>query len=197
MAASKEVMDITDMSAEESAQALTLGYSPEGVRIVAEILKSPCMPRPKKEKHAMIPVLVSLRNPLRTKLTMEEKRKVVNIETNEEEEALEELIIEEDEDEGMKEETKTMYPPTKLAAYIPSWKGKAKVPKDIDESKSSLQTPLLLDNITFEGTHLGWVPSLKFEDWDLVDHEKFPHLETAHLMKPKKNIVVGVTKLEL
>ena len=36
---------------------------------------------------------------------MEEKGKVVNIETNEEEEELEDLIIKECEDEGMEEET--------------------------------------------------------------------------------------------
>ncbi|MCY6488401.1 hypothetical protein, partial [Actinobacillus pleuropneumoniae] len=36
-----------------------------------------------------------------------------------------------------------------------------------------------------------------FEDWVLADHEKFPHLETAQLMKPKQNTMVGVTELEL
>ena len=45
--------------------------------------------------------------------------------------------------------------------------------------------------------HLGWVPSLKFEDWDLTNHEKFPQLGTVQLMKPKQNIVVGVIELEL
>ena len=45
--------------------------------------------------------------------------------------------------------------------------------------------------------HLGWVPSIKFEDWDPVDHEKFPHLETRKLMKPKQNTAGGVTELEL
>jgi len=43
---------------------------------------------------------------------------------------------------------------------------------------------------------MGWVPSLKFEDWDLANHTKFPHLETPHLMKPKQNTTVGVTELE-
>jgi len=41
------------------------------------------------------------------------------------------------------------------------------------------------------------VPSFKFEDWDLTNHKKFPHLETVQLMKPKHNTVVGVTELEL
>lgn len=37
---------------------------------------------------------------------------------------------------------------------------------------------------------------MKFEDWDLIDHEKFPYLETMQLMKPKQNIMAGVIKLE-
>ena len=55
-----------------------------------------------------------------------------------EEEALEDLIIEEDEDEGMEEETEPVHPPTKLPTYIPLRKGKAKVPKDLEETKNSL-----------------------------------------------------------
>ena len=98
----------------------------------------------------------------------------------------------------MEEETEPAHPPPiKLPTYVPSQKGKAKVPKDLDETKSSLQTLLLPNNIIFEGTHMGQVPSLKFEDWALADHEKFPHLETKNLMKPKKNSGARVTKLEL
>jgi len=70
------------------------------------------------------------------------------------------------------------------------------VPKDLDESKSSLQTLLLLDDIIFAGEHLGWVLSLEFEDWDRMGHETFPHLETMQLMKPKKNTAAGVVELE-
>ena len=97
----------------------------------------------------MVPIHVSPQNPLHTRLTMEEKGKVINIETYEEEEDLEDLIIEEDEDEGMEEETEPAHPPTKFPTYIPPQKGKAKVPKDLDESKSSLHTPLLPDNTIF------------------------------------------------
>lgn len=68
--------------------------------------------------------------------------------------------------------------------------------KDIDESKSSLQTPLLPDDIIFKGAYLGKVTSLKFEDWDLAKHEKFPHLATSQLIKSKNNIVAGVEELE-
>jgi len=49
--------------------------------------------------------------------------------------------------------------------------------------KSALQTQLLPDSITFEGLPLGLVPTLKFEDWDLADSKKFPHLVTESLMK--------------
>lgn len=86
----------------------------------------------------MVLIRVSSQNPLYTRLTMEEEGKVVNVETNEEEEDLEDLIIEEDADEGMEEETEPAHPPTNLPTYIPPWKGKAKVPKYLDESKSSL-----------------------------------------------------------
>lgn len=82
----------------------------------------------------------------------------------------------------MEVETQGADPITQLLEYVPPRKGKAKLPKDINESKSSLQTPLLPDDIVFEGLHLGWVLVLKFEDWDLVNHEKFPHLVTEKLM---------------
>ena len=91
--------------------------------------------------------------------------------------------------------------------YVPPRKGKTKVPKDLDKTKSSLQIFLLPDGIVFEGTHLGHVPTMKFEDWDLTDHEKFPHLETGNLMKQNTEGVVttlepwkwlcGVEKAEL
>jgi len=60
----------------------------EGFMIVEEILKSPCTPRPKKDKQVMARICVSLKNPLCSKLLMEEKGKVVNIETDDEEEDL-------------------------------------------------------------------------------------------------------------
>lgn len=89
---------------------------------------------------------------------------MVNLQTDEEEEGLEDIIIEEDKVEGMEEEIEGVAPLTKLPVYVPLWKGKGKVPKDLDESKSSLQTLLLLDDIIFEGMHLGRVLSFKFED---------------------------------
>ena len=67
-------------------------------------------------------------------------------------------------------------PIQQLLRYVPPRKPKSKVPKDIDESKTPLQTPLLPDEIDFNGPDLARVLILKLKDWDLVDHEKFPHL---------------------
>lgn len=64
----------------------------------------------------------------------------------------------------MEVETHGANPLTELSAYVPPWKGKVKGSNDIDERKTSLQTPLLPNNINFEGAHLGWVTMLKFED---------------------------------
>lgn len=63
-----------------------MGDALEGVGIVVEIPKSPRMLRPRKDKHLMILVHVSSQNPLCTRLTMEEKGKEINLETDEEEE---------------------------------------------------------------------------------------------------------------
>lgn len=69
-------------------------------------------------------------------------------------------------------------PITRLLEYVPLWKGKIKVLKDIDERKVQLQTPLLLDEIVFKQPHLGHVPLLNLKNLDLTNHDKFPHLET-------------------
>ena len=53
----------------------------------------------------MVPVHVSPRNLLQTKLTMEEKGKEINLEIDKEEEDIEEILVEEEEDEEMEEET--------------------------------------------------------------------------------------------
>ena len=73
---------------------------------------------------------------------------------------------------------------TRLPGYVPLCKPKTKVPKDIDESKTPLQTPLLPNEIVFDRLRLALVLLLKLEDWDLADHEKFPHLVTEQLMCP-------------
>lgn len=65
-----------------------------------------------------------------------------------------------------------------LPEYIPPWKGKTKVTKDPDLGKFGVSTPLMLEQVTFKGPRLAYILLLKMEDWDLVDHETFPHLAT-------------------
>lgn len=83
----------------------------------------------------------------------------------------------------MEEDIQPVRATAKLPKYVPLQKGRAKVPKDLDATKSALQTLLLPDGIMFEGLALGHVPIMKFDDWDLADSKKFPHLETKNLMK--------------
>lgn len=114
---------------------------------------------------------------------MEEKGKAVTIKTDGEEEDFQTMIIIVEEEEDVEEDIQSLHSAVKLPAYVPLRKGKTKVQKDLDATKSSLQTPLLPNGIIFEGTHLGRIPTIKFEDWDLTNSEKFPHLEMETLMK--------------
>jgi len=105
IAVSEEAMDIREMTTEEAMQDMMIGDAPESIRIVTEISKSPCTLGPKKYKQHMVLVCMSPRNPLRIKITMEEKGKAINLETDDEEEDLEEILVEDEEDEKMEEET--------------------------------------------------------------------------------------------
>jgi len=106
---------------------------PKGTGVAPKIPKSPRTLRPKKDKKAMGPVCMSPRNLRFNKLLMEEKGKVVTIETDEEEEDLQALIIEVEEEENMEVDIQPMCSTTKLLEYVPPRKGKAKVPKDLDQ----------------------------------------------------------------
>lgn len=48
--------------------------------------------------------------------------------------------------------------------------------------KFMVPTPLLPEEVIFKGALLAHIPILKMEDWDLIDHEKFPHLATNKYM---------------
>lgn len=133
----------------------------------------------------MGPVHVFPRNPRFDKLSMAEKEKAVTIKSDEEEEDLQALITKIDAKDDFAEDVSLIPSAKNLPMYIPPWKGKAKIPKDLKATKSVLQTPLLPDGIRFEGTPLGRIPTMKFKYWDLVDSEKFPHLATESLMKEK------------
>jgi len=58
----------------------------------------------------------------------------------------------------------------------------AKILKDLEATKNTLQTPLLPDEIRFHGLPLGRVLNIKFEDWDLAKSEKFPQLTAEKLL---------------
>lgn len=83
----------------------------------------------------------------------------------------------------MEEDIQPVRATVKLPKYVPLRKGRVKVPKDLDVVKSTLNTPFLPTGFLFEGSVVGYVPTIKFEDWDLTDREKFPHLETSQLME--------------
>jgi len=146
----------------------------EITEMLAEVPKSLQSPRPKltptketvKDKKGKKPatsVHASLRrNPL--KPTSQEKGKVIKLDL--EEEDIEDIRMD-NEDVGVdveEVETQGADPITRLSEHVPPQKPKTKVPKDIHEIKTPLQTPLLLDEISFDGPHLARVPLLKLED---------------------------------
>lgn len=57
--------------------------------------------------------------------------------------------------------------------------------------------PLLLEEVVFEGVLLMHILVFKLEDWDLADHEKFPHLATNKYMTKIYNEETGFTRSEL
>jgi len=114
---------------------------------------------------------------------MEDKGKAITNESYEEEEDLQAMIAKVEEEENTEVDIQPKRSVAKLPEYVPLRKGKAKVPKGLDAMKSAIQTSLLPNGITFEGPLLGRVPTLKFEDWDLTDSDKFPHVEMESLMK--------------
>jgi len=138
---------------------------------------------------------MSLRNLQFGKLSTEDKGEAVNLEMDEEEEDLQAFVEEIKVDEEMEEDIQLMRIATKLPKYVPLRKRKAKVPQDLDATKSALETPLLPDGIFIECLVMGHVPTMKFEDWYLVDSEKFPHLQTKNLMTQSKE--GSITMLEL
>lgn len=86
---------------------------------------------------------------------------------------------------------------TKFPDYIGPCKGKSKVTKDPDSNKFFISMPLLQEQVPFEIPCLARIPLLNVEDWDLVDHERFPHLATTNYMKCAYYPDSGVTELEI
>lgn len=138
--------------------------APEVVEVLAEVPKSPWMPRPNptptkdttKDKMGKQPAILVRASPRRNppKPTAQEKGKAINMEP--EEEDIEDILMD-DEDVGVEvEEVEAQGADliTRLPEYVPLCKAMTKVPKEIDERKIPLQTPLLLDEIIFDGPHL-------------------------------------------
>ena len=86
---------------------------------------------------------------------MAEKGKAVTVETEEEEEELQVLITQIEAQDEEAKDVSHIPSMKKLPPYIPPWKGKAKIPKDLEATRSAPQTPLLPDDIRFEGPPLG------------------------------------------
>lgn len=99
--------------------------------------------------------------------------------------------------EGVEDiDTVGVEPISKLPNYIPPCKGKVKVPEEPGVGKFLLNMPLLLEGINFEGPCLARIPHLKLEDWDLADHERFPHLAIETYMERIYYKESSVTTLE-
>lgn len=62
--------------------------------------------------------------------------------------------------------------------------------------KFSISTPLLLEQVPFEGSWLAQIPLLETEDWDLADHARFPHLKIDKYMKHMYYTESGIIALE-
>jgi len=62
-------------------------------------------------------------------------------------------------------------------------KGKVKVPANLDEVDTILFTPSLPKAVPKEGSMVNHISTMKFEDWDLADTAKFPHLAIDALME--------------
>jgi len=110
-------------------------------------------PKPNKDKHKWLMTVhesprkhSSTQAQKKDKPLVKDKEKVADLEA---EEGMEDI-----DDEGME-------PISKLLDYIPPHKGKVKVTKDLDAEKFLIHMPLLPESITFDGSHLAWIPHLK------------------------------------
>lgn len=86
----------------EDTQEIPVGEAPKSFEVIVEVPKSPRKLRPNSDKQAMILVCVSPRNPQRTRLTLQENGKAINLEADEEESK---NILVDEEDVEMEVET--------------------------------------------------------------------------------------------
>jgi len=93
------------------------------------------------------------------KLLEVKKGKEITTEFEEDEEGLQALI---DQIEAQDEEEENAFQIPSLPPYISPWNGTTKVPKDLETTKSTLQTPFILDEIRFDSLPVGRVLNIKF-----------------------------------
>jgi len=98
---------------------------------------------------------------------MEEKGETITIESDEEEEGSPTYVKEMDLD-------RETIQPVRCPKYFPPSKGKAKVPTNLDDVDNILITLSLPKRVPVESMVTGHISTMKFEDWDLADIEKFP-----------------------
>lgn len=106
---------------------------------------------------------------------MKEKGKTVVIDRKEETEEspmrIEEDISEEDPIQPMRQ-----------PKYMPPSKRTNEVPTNLDEFSIIITTPSLTKDVPVENSVVGHVATMKFDNCDLADRTKFPHLATDALM---------------
>ena len=95
---------------------------------------------------------------------MEEKGKIVNIDSDDEEQDHLTFIEEMELEEEMGEDIQPIRVAIKFPKYVPSSKGRVKVPKDLDVVKSTLNTLSLPERVLFNGVVVGRIATMKFED---------------------------------
>ena len=142
----------------------------------AKLPKSPQTPRTRKDPQVPESVRRSPQHLHFGKFTMDEKGKMVRIDSDEEAKESP-TYVEELNPEG------DPIQPVRRPKYMPPRKGNVKVPANLDEVDTLIVTPSLPKAMPVENSVVGCVSTMKFEDWDHANHEKFPHLETRNLMK--------------
>lgn len=106
----------------------------------------------------MGPVRVSLRF---SKFPVAKNGKSITTKPKKDEEDLQALITQ---IEAQYEEEEDSFQIPSLPPHVSPWNRMAKILKDLNAAKSTLHTPLLLNEIRSDGLTLGQVLSIKFKD---------------------------------
>ena len=80
-------------------------------------------------------------------------------------------------------QTKDKEIPIVLPPYMPPRKPNSKMVKEPKDGKFDMFTPLLLEEVQFEGEVLGRIPQLNMEDWDFNNQRKYPQFEPSRYLK--------------